>query len=163
MRGPKVLLEADLAALYGVETRALDQAAKRNTERFPADFMFQLSAAEFEDWRSQAVMSNPGAKMGLRRALYPFTEDGALMATTALNSKRAVQTNLYVVRASVPVRKLVASNKDLARRLDQLEKKLGSHDPAVASLAITIRNLMAPLEPRRRPTAFVNPEEKHRG
>ncbi len=80
VRGQKVMLDTDLAALYGVETRALNQAVKRNLERFPADFMFQLSAKEFENWRSQLGMSKPGAKMGLRRAPFVFTEHGVLMA-----------------------------------------------------------------------------------
>lgn len=80
------MLDADLATLYGVETRVLNQAVKRNLDRFPADFMFQLSAKEFEDWRSQLVMPNPGAKMGLRRAPLAFTEHGALMAASILNS-----------------------------------------------------------------------------
>ena len=88
VRGHKVLLDADLAALYGVETRALNQAVKRNAERFPPDFMFRLSDKELENWRSQFVMSNPKAKMGLRRAPLAFTEHGALMAATVLNSPR---------------------------------------------------------------------------
>ena len=101
LRGHKVLLDADLGALYGVETRVLNQAVKRNSERFPLDFMFRLSTKELEAWRSQFVMSNPGAKMGLRRPPYAFTEHGALMAATVLNSPRAVEMSLYVVRAFV--------------------------------------------------------------
>jgi len=89
IRGRKVLLDADLAALYGVETRVLNQAIKRNPERFLQDFMFRLAAKEFEHWRSQVVMSNPSAKMGLRRAPFVFTEHGALMAATVLNSSGA--------------------------------------------------------------------------
>lgn len=162
IRGLKVLLDADLASLYGVETRVLNQAVKRNAERFPADFMFQLSAQELEAWRSQVVISNPGAKMGLRRAPFAFTEHGALMAATILNSRRAVETSLYVVRAFVRLREFLASHKDLARRLDQHEKKLSSHDQAIAGLVNTIRQLMTPPEPRRRPIGFVTPEEKKR-
>lgn len=156
VRGQKVLLDADLAALYGVETRTLNQAVKRNAERFPADFMFRLSARELEAWRSQVVMSNPGARMGLRRAPFAFTEHGALMAATVLNSPLAVETSLYVVRAFVRLRELLASNKELARRLDQLEKKLGSHDQAIAGLVNTIRSLLTPPEPaRKRRIGFV--------
>jgi hypothetical protein len=93
IRGHKVMIDADLAELYGVETRALNQAVKRNPDRFPADFMFQLSAEEFEQWRSHIVISNPSAKMGLRRPPFAFTEHGALMAATVLNSPRAVEMN----------------------------------------------------------------------
>ena len=164
IRGHKVLLDADLAALYGVETRALNQAVKRNAERFPPDFMFRLSGNELAAWRSQVVMSNPGAKMGLRRAPFAFTEHGALMAATVLNSPRAVQASLYVVRAFVRLRQFLASHKDLARRLEEHEKKLASHDQAIAGLMHTIRTLMAPPEPpKRRPIGFVTPEEKKRG
>jgi hypothetical protein len=163
IRGLKVLLDADLASLYGIETRVLNQAVKRNAERFPADFMFQLSAKELEAWRSQVVISNPGAKMGLRRAPYVFTEHGALMAATVLNSRRAVETSLYVVRAFVRLREFLASHKDLARRLDQHEKKLSSHDQAIAGLVNTIRSLMAPPEPKRRPIGFITPEDKKHG
>jgi len=133
VRGHKVLLDAELAALYGVEARALNQAVKRNAERFPPDFMFQLSARELENWRSQFVMSNPGAKMGLRRAPFAFTEHGALMAATILNSPRAVETSLYVVRAFVRLRQFLASHKDLTRRLEEHEKKFGLHDQAIAA------------------------------
>jgi len=163
IRGHKVLLDADLAALYGVETRALNQAVKRNAERFPPDFMFRLSGNELAAWRSQVVMSNPGAKMGLRRAPFAFTEHGALMAATVLNSPRAVQASLYVVRAFVRLRQFLASHKDLARRLAAHEKKLASHDQAIAGLMHTIRTLMAPPEPpKRRPIGFVTPDEKKR-
>jgi len=137
---------------------------KRNRERFPADFMFPLSAKELAAWRSHFVMSNPGAKMGLRRAPYAFTEHGALMAATVLNSPRAVETSLYVVRAFVRLRQFLATHRDLARRLEAHEKKLASHDQAIAGLVNTIRNLMAPPEPpKRRPIGFVTPEEKKRG
>src|SRR5437016_998942 len=98
VRRRKVLLDADLAALYGVETRVLNQAVKRNLERFPNDFMFRLSANELTAWRSHFVMSNSGAKMSLRRAPFAFTEHGALMAATVLNSPTAVQASLHVVR-----------------------------------------------------------------
>lgn len=162
VRGHKVLLDADLAALYGVQTRALNQAIKRNSERFPPDFMFRLSAKEFENWRSQFVISNPRAKMGLRRAPFAFTEHGALMAATVLNSQRAVKTSLYVVRAFVRLRQFLASHKDLAWRVEEHEKKLATHDQAIAGLLNTIRNLMAPAEPQRRPIGFVRSDDKKR-
>ena len=164
VRGRKVLLDSDLAALYGVETRTLNQAVKRNAERFPADFMFRLSAGELQNWRSQSVMSNPSARMSLRRAPVAFTEHGALMVATVLNSPRAVEVSLYVVRAFVRLREFLASHKDLSRRLDAHERKLASHDHAIGSLMNTIRQLMAPPVPAtRRPIGFVTPEEKRRG
>lgn len=163
IRGRKVLLDADLAALYGVETRVLNQAVKRNPGRFPQDFMFRLAAKEFEHWRSQVVMSNPGAKMGLRRAPFVFTEHGALMAATVLNSSRAVRTSLYVVRAFVRMRDFLSIHAGLARRLETHEKKLASHDQAIAGLVSTLRSLMASPQPKRRPIGFVTPDEKRRG
>jgi hypothetical protein len=163
IRGHKVLVDADLAALYGVETRALNQAVKRNPDRFPADFMFQLSARELELWRSHFVISNPAAKMGLRRAPLAFTEHGSLMAATVLNSPRAVQASLYVVRAFVQLRQFLAMHKALARQLAAHEKKLVSHDQAISGLMSTIRTLLAPAEPAiRRPIGFVTPDEKKR-
>jgi hypothetical protein len=164
IRGHKVLLDADLAALYGVETRVLNQAVRRNAERFPADFMFRLSAKELGHWRSQFVMSKPSAKMGLRRPPLAFTEHGALMVATVLNSPRAVHMSLYVVRAFVRLRQFLATHSDLARRLERHEKKLASHDQAIAGLLNTIRDLMAPSEaPRRRPIGFVIQDERKRG
>ncbi|MGH8706846.1 MAG: ORF6N domain-containing protein [Burkholderiales bacterium] len=161
VRGRRVLIDVDLAALYGVQTRALNQAVKRNAERFPADFMFRLSSREFENWRSQSVISNPGAKMGLRRAPLAFTEHGALMAATVLDSAPAVQASLYVVRAFVQLRQFLASHKDLARRLAEHEKRLSTHDQAIAGLFETIRQLMAPpASPRRRPIGFVTDNQK---
>lgn len=171
VRGQKVLLDADLAALYGVETRTLNQAVKRNAERFPADFMFRLSAAELEDWRSQVVMSDPGAKMGLRRPPFAFTEHGALMAASVLNSARAVEVSLYVVRAFVRLRETLAAHKDLAAKLQALEKKTEAlalgHDSFAADTRLqlrqvfeAIRELMRAPEPRRRPIGFVTPGEK---
>ena len=174
VRGQKVLLDTDLAALYGVETRVLNQAVKRNLERFPADFMFQLSAKEFENWRSQLVMSKPGAKMGLRRAPFAFTEHGALMAASVLNTPRAVEISLYVVRAFVRLRETLAAHKGLAAKLEGLEQKTEAlalrHDTLAANTRAqlrqvfeAIRELMSPPEPKRRPIGFITPEEKKRG
>jgi hypothetical protein len=156
VRGRKVLLDADLASLYGVETRVLNQAVRRNQERFPPDFMFRLSAKELAIWRSHFVMSNPAAKMGMRRPPLAFTEHGALMAATVLNSSRAIQASLYVVRAFVRLRNFLQSHRDIARRLDEHEKKLSGHDTAIVELMDAIRRLMAlPEQPKRRPIGFV--------
>ena len=155
VRRRKVLLDAELAALYGVATRVLNQAVKRNPERFPPDFMFRLSAKELENWRSQFVMSNPSARMGLRRAPLAFREHGALMAATLLNSRRAIAVRVSVVRAFVRLREFLALNKDVARRLDAHERKLASHHQAIAGVVDMLRNLMASSEPpRRRPMGF---------
>ncbi len=159
VRGQKVLIDVDLASLYGVETRVLNQAIKRNLDRFPADFMFRLSAKELENWRSQFVMSNPSARMGLRRAPYAFTEHGALMAASVLNTPRAVEVSVYVVRAFVRLRQVLAANKELARKLNALDRKVSSHDQAISGLVDTIRQLMAPAEapvaPKRRRIGFI--------
>jgi hypothetical protein len=159
VRGHKVLLDADLAALYGVKTRVLNQAVKRNRERFPADFMFRLSAIETKNWRSQFVISNPGAKMGLRRAPFAFTEHGALMTATVLNSRRAVKISLYVVRAFVRLREFIATHRDLSRRLEEHQQRLATHDRTIVELANAIRTLMAKPEPSRgRPIGFITPK-----
>ena len=122
LRGEKVLLDRDLAELYGVETRALKQAVRRNRKRFPEDFMFELTKQEFEDWRSQFVISNSD-KMGLRYRPMAFTEQGVAMLSSVLNSDRAVEVNIAIMRAFVQLRKMIASNEELARKLDELEEK----------------------------------------
>ena len=174
VRGQKIMLDADLAALYSVETRVLNQAVKRNLDRFPADFMFQFSAEEFDNWRSQFVMSKPSAKMGLRRAPFAFTEHGALMAASVLNTPRAVEVSLYVVRAFVRLRETLAAHKNLAAKLEELEQKTEAlalrHDTLATNTRAqlrqvfeAIRELMRPPEPKRRPMGFITPEEKKRG
>jgi hypothetical protein len=149
------MLDRDLAALYGVETRALVQAVKRNSDRFPADFMFQLSPQELEQWRSQIVMSNPGAKMGLRRPPYAFTEHGALQLASVLNSPRAAEMSIVVVRAFVRLREFLATHRDLAAKLKKLERRLDMSDEAIAELYGMIRRLMeSPPEPPKRRIGF---------
>src|SRR6266851_10170286 len=146
LRGQKVMLSPDLANLYDVQLRALVQAVKRNIERFPADFMFQLSAAEFRSLKSQIVTSSWG---GLRRAApYAFTEQGVAMLSSVLHSKRAVKVNIEIMRTFVRLRALIASNKDLAKRLDELEKKYDSQFKVVFD---AIRELMTPSDPTPAP------------
>ncbi len=140
IRGEKVICDSDLAALYQVETRTLVQAVRRNFSRFPADFMFQLSKEEFEALRSQFVISNKG-RGGRRYLPYVFTEQGVAMLSSILNSERAVQVNIAIVRAFVKLRKILASNKHLARKLEDLEKKYDSQFKVVFD---AIRRLMAP-------------------
>jgi hypothetical protein len=125
IRGQKVLIDSNLASLYGVETRVLVQAVKRNITRFPGDFMFQLSPEEFEDWRSHVVMSNPGAKMGLRHAPYAFTEHGVAMLSSVLRSEGAIEINIAIVRAFIRLRQILASNEDLARRVANHDRQIG--------------------------------------
>lgn len=162
IRGQKVMLDADLAELYGVETKVLNQASKRNIERFPEDFMFQLTTEEFAALRSQIVTSNEPAGRGGRRHLpYAFTEHGALMLGNVLKSERAVEVSLMVVRTFVYLREMVSGNKELSQKLDQLERKVAGHDRAIAELINAIRQLMAPSDPtKKRPIGFAPWKEK---
>jgi hypothetical protein len=149
IRGHKVMLSNDLAELYEVEPRILVQAVKRNIDRFPEDFMFQLSQEEFSILKSQIVISSWG---GLRRATpYAFTEQGVAMLSSVLRSKRAVQVNIEIMRAFVRLRRLLASHADLARKLEALEKK---YDAQFKVVFDAIRQLMTPPETKRRPIGF---------
>lgn len=160
LRGQKVLLDADLAELYGVETRVLVQAVKRNLDRFPADFMFQLDAEEAAALRSQFVISNAG-RGGRRYAPYAFTEQGVAMLSSVLSSPQAIAVNIEVMRAFVRLREVLAGNKELATKLGELERKLKGHDQAIAGILDAIRQLMAPPPvPKKRPIGFVTGEEK---
>jgi hypothetical protein len=149
LRGEKVMLSIDLARLYQVPTRVLVQAVKRNLDRFPNDFMFQLTAEEFKNLKSQIVTSSWG---GARRSTpYAFTEQGVAMLSSILRSKRAVMVNIEVIRTFVHLRKLLASNDELSRKLDALEKRYDSQFKIVFN---AIRELMTPPEPKRRPIGF---------
>jgi hypothetical protein len=142
IRGQKVMLSPDLAELYEVETRALVQAVKRNMDRFPEDFMFQLTLEEFAVLKSQIVISSWG---GARRGTpYAFTEHGVLMLSSVLQSKRAVQVNIVIMRAFVKLRELLATHKDLARKLEDLERKYQTHDTQIKAVFDAIRRLLAP-------------------
>jgi len=122
LRDQKVLVDRDLAELYGVDTRTLNQAVKRNLKRFPDDFMFQMSKEEFEIWRSQIVISN-NDKMGLRRPPYVFTEQGVAMLSSVLNSDRAILVNIQIMRVFTKMRALLDSHKEILRKLESIEKK----------------------------------------
>jgi hypothetical protein len=149
IRGQKVLLDRDLAKLYLVSTKALNQAVRRNLDRFPEDFMFQLSQAELENWKSQFVTSNSAAKMGLRRCPYAFTEQGVAMLSSVLKSKRAVQVNIAIMRAFVRLREILATHKDLAEKLRAMERKYDKQFQVVFQI---LRQLTAPPpdSPKRR-------------
>jgi hypothetical protein len=160
LRGHRVLLDAELAALYGVSTKRFNEQVRRNRHRFPADFMFQLTPEEQRSLRSQIATSKtgPSGRGGRRYSPFAFTEHGAIMAATVLNSPRAIEMSVYVVRAFVQLRELLSSNKELARRFEQLEarldKKLTEHDAAIAAILSAIRELMNPPPPKRRGIGF---------
>jgi len=157
IRGHKVMLSQHLAKLYNVETRILIQAVKRNMERFPKDFMFQLTLEEAQSLRSQFEISNvplrpmaPG-RGGSRYLPYAFTEQGVAMLSSVLNSNRAIQVNIAIVRAFVKLRQILSTHKELAYKLNELERKIEKHDVDIQSIFGAIRQLMAPPpeKPRR--------------
>ena len=148
LRGEKVLLDLDIALLYGVETRTLVQAAKRNRQRFPSDFMFQLTVEEIESLRSQSVISSWG---GRRYRPYAFTEQGVAMLSSVLRSQRAVQVNIEIMRAFVRLRQVMSTQADLLRRLDELEQR---YDAQFKVVFDALRQLMSPAEPRRKRIGF---------
>lgn len=151
IRGQKEMLDSDLAELYGVPTKVLIQAVKRNTKRFPPDFMFQLKNQEVASLRSQIVTSS--LEHGGRRYLpYVFTEQGVAMLSSVLNSERAVEVNILIIRAFVKLMEMIASNKELAKRLEELEKK---YDAQFKVVFDTIRQLMIPPEIKKRKIGFI--------
>jgi len=153
LRGKKVMLDRDLATLYGVETRTLNQAVRRNINRFPEDFMFQLTMEEMENWKSQIVISNK-EKMGLRKRPYAFTENGVAMLSSVLSSERAVEVNIQIMRTFTRLREMILTHKELAHKLAQLERKIGKHDDEIKTIFNAIRQLMVPPEPKRRKVGF---------
>ena len=171
VRGERVLLDFDLAVLYNVETRVLNQAVKRNAQRFPSDFMFQLSEQEMEmvsqfvipsaqrpekkeaSNSSQSVMSSRKHR-GKRYRPYAFTEQGVAMLSSVLKSERAVKVNIAIMRAFVKLRETLETNRELARKFAELEKHVGKHDAEIAAIIDAIRQLMAPPETPRREIGF---------
>jgi hypothetical protein len=159
IRGEKVMLDSALATLYGVSTKVLNRAVKRNVNRFPEDFMVQLSAEELEALRCQigtsntsapALRSGPG-RGGRRYLPYAFTEQGVAMLSTVLRSERAVLVNIAIMRAFVQLRRVLGSHAELARKLTELEQRIEGHDTAIRSLFDAIRQLMAPPAPDQPP------------
>lgn len=149
IRGEKVMLDADLAALYGVTTGNLNKAVRRNLDRFPSDFMFQLTSEETETLIFQFGRSN--GRGGSRHCPYAFTEQGVAMLSSVLHSPRAVQVNIAIMRAFVQLRQLLASHGELARKLADLEQRIENHDASIRALFEAIRQLMTPPEPPPRP------------
>ncbi len=156
LRQRRVILDSDLAQLYGVSVRQLNQQVKRNQERFPADFMVRLTAAEHAALRSQNVISNRG-RGGRRYLPFAFTEHGAMMAATVLNSKRAIQMSVFVVRAFVHMRDMLANNRQLAEKIRELEDHIETHDATIQDLIEAIKDLTTPRGTPRRKIGFELP------
>jgi len=149
IRGEKVMFDADLAKLYGVSTKALNQAFRRNKQRFPADFVFQLSRSEYNNLKSQIVTSSQHG--GRRRPPYAFTEQGVAMLSSVLRSARAVAVNIAIMRTFVQLRRLMDTNRDLARKIEALEKK---YDEQFADVFAVIKELGAPEATPRKQIGF---------
>ena len=161
LRHQRVIFDADLAELYGVTVKRLNQQVTRNQERFPSDFMFQLNSKEHKALRLQIATSKKG-RGGRRYTPYVFTEHGAIMAATVLNSKRAVQMSVFVVRAFVRLREMLSNNRRLAGKIDELENRLDTHDSVIRKLIEAIKELMTPEEPSRVRIGFQLPAGKAR-
>jgi phage regulator Rha-like protein len=162
LRGQKVILDTDLAELYNVEARHLNQQVKRNAKRFPVEFRFQVSAQEFKILRSQNVISSDGH--GGRRYLpFVFTEHGAIMAATVLSSERAIEMSIFVVLAFVRMRTALATNRQIAAKLAKIERRLENHDADIQDLMDTIRELMVPAAPNRHRIGFQLPSGAAKG
>jgi hypothetical protein len=152
IHGQKVLLDSDLAALYGVRTANLNKAVKRNAERFPTDFMFQLTSEELRSLRFQIGMSK--RRGGLRYLPYAFTEQGIAMPSSVLNSERAIRVNIAIMCAFVKLRRTLETNRELAQKFSELEERVGKHDDEIAAILEAIRQLMASTERPRREIGF---------
>jgi hypothetical protein len=153
VRGERVILDSDLAQIYGVSTTRLNEQVKRNADRFPTDFAFRLTRTEMANLMSQIAISS--SKHGGRRKLpFVFTEHGAIMAANVLNSKEAVQMSVFVVRAFIKLRETLSTNRELAAKIDELDRKVGTHDKAIGSIIAAIRQLTAPAARKPRAIGF---------
>lgn len=159
IRGLRVILDSDLAELYEVEVKRLNQQVKRNARRFPADFVMQLTREEASNLRLQSATSNP-SRGGRRYLPYVFTEHGAIMAASVLNSERAVEMSIFVVRAFVRMREALATNQEILTKLEELEGRVENHDANIQGLIEAIRELMEPLPATGRRIGFALPNEK---
>lgn len=154
IRGQKVMLDSDLAELYGVETKILNKAVKRNALRFPKDFMFQMTVAESDFLRFQFGTSKSG-RGGRRYLPHVFTEQGVAMLSSVLNSERAILANIAIMRAFVKLREVLSTHKALAHKLEQLEKKIEKHDEEITAIFEALRLLMAEPEPKEKKIGFI--------
>jgi hypothetical protein len=159
VRGRQVMLDEDLADLYGVETRVLVQQVKRNAKRFPGDFMFQLTSGEAEVLRSQIVISNEG-RGGRRYAPYVFTEQGIAMLSGVLRSDRAIAVNIEIMRTFVELRRVASSYVAIEKRLEEIERGLSGHDEQLNQIFKTLRQLISPPARPKRPVGFRVPEDE---
>jgi hypothetical protein len=161
IRGQRVVLDTDLAAFYGETTKRFNQQVSRNRARFPEDFMFQLSDEEFAALRLQSATLKTGRGQHRKYLPYAFTEHGSIMAATLLNSPRATALSIYVVRAFVELRGLLSANKELASKVNALERKVSVHERNIAELADSMTALLTtPPPPPRRHIGFITPEDK---
>lgn len=160
IRGKKVMMDRDLADMYGVETRLLNQAVKRNEKRFPADFMFQLTEQELEEWKSQNVTSNK-ERMGLRKLPYVFTEQGVAMLSSVLNSDTAIEVNIQIIRIFTRIREALLTNKDVLLKMEQIEKKVleqgqkaNKHEEEIQLIFNALKQLLNPPQEPMEPIGF---------
>lgn len=160
IRSQRVLLDTDLAGFYGVTTARFNQQVRRNLERFPSDFMFQLDEVEFKSLRLQSATLKAGRGQHRKYLPLAFTEHGAIMAATLLNSPRATEISVHVVRAFVELKSMLASNREMANKLFQLERKVSRHDLAIAELIDSMRALLSPPDSPKQPIGFVPQEDK---
>jgi phage regulator Rha-like protein len=149
IRGLKVMIDRDLAELYGLATKVLKQAVKRNIERFPEDFMFEMTDDEFRNWRSQFVTSN-SERMGLRYQPFCFTEQGVTMLSCVLNSKKAIETNIRIIRVFTKMREMLMTHKDILLKLEQFENRIGRNSENIQLIFKALKRFLnPPQEPRR--------------
>lgn len=160
IRGHKVMIDRDLAELYGVETRRLKEAVRRNLSRFPEDFMFEMRPEELEDWRSQIATSNLADKMGLRYAPFCFTEQGVTMLSCILNSERAIAVNIQVIRIFTKMREMLLTHKDILLKLEQIERKITGHDEDIRLIFQHLKQLLNPPQEPRLRIGFRRQDEK---
>lgn len=154
IRGHKVMLDFHLAELYGISTRVLKQQVRRNLKRFPDDFMFELTDEELSILRSQFVTSRSRGWGGRRYLPFAFTEQGVAMLSSVLNSERAIQVNIAIMRTFVKLREIISTHKELAHKLELLERRIEKHDEEIHAIFEAIRELMTPPEPERKPLGF---------
>jgi len=161
IRGKKVMIDRDLAGLYGVETKQLKRQVRRNIDRFPDDFMFELNEDEFQEWRSQFGTSNEGDKMGLRYAPYVFTEQGVAMLSSVLNSERAIKVNIQIMRIYTKMRELLLTHKDILLKLEQLERQVVQNSEDIQMIFAALKELLnPPQEPPRPRIGFRRADEE---
>ena len=161
IRGVKIMLDKDLAEMYGVSTTALNQAVKRNISRFPDDFMFQLSSESFKSLISQNVISKWIGRGGTRKLPYAFTEQGVAMLSSVLNSETAIQVNIQIIRVFTKMKQLLLENKELFLKIEKVEKQLTNHDKDLQNIFTILKKLISiPDSTKRNPIGFPYPKKK---